>query len=154
MRQLFGALHSVNAALDPTFALAEGWEDVLSAALANLRQPGEGLILLAWLGAEPVGLLIMSRHRDSLLFRHRNWAELLALYVVPKARHHGVADALLAAGVNWARARGYDRVQLYVTTGNHRAKRFYSGCGFRCAQEIWRLDVSPAGGIGNRVEDM
>lgn len=145
VRALFGALHTFNATLDPLFALAVGWERVLEEHLAHARQAGHGLTLVAWDRREPVGLLIMDSHSDSPLFQHRHWAELLALYVVPAAQGRGVADQLLAEGLVWARARGYDRVQLYLTASNLRAKRFYARAGFRPVQEIWRLGIAASG---------
>ncbi len=142
VHRLFGALHRFNAELDARFALADGWGAVLDEHLAHVRAVGNGITLLAWHAQQPVGLLMMDGHTDSPLFRQRRWAELLALYVEPSARELRVADQILAAGAEWAQGRGYDRVQLYVTASNDRAKRFYERSGFRCVQEIWRMDLT------------
>ena len=142
VQRLFGALHRLNTELDPSFALADGWSAVLDEHLAHVRAVGNGITLLAWHSQQPVGLVMMDGHTDSPLFRHRRWAELLALYVEPSARSLGVADRLLEAGANWAQEQGYYRIQLYVTSTNQRAKRFYERSGFRCVQEIWRLDMA------------
>lgn len=83
----------------------------------------------------------------SPLFRHRHWAELVALYVAPLLRGMGLADRLLAQGVRWARESGYASVQLYVTATNLRAKRFYARVGFRPVQEIWCVEIDSARGI-------
>lgn len=141
---LFGALHAFNAGLDPRFALADGWEQVLHDHLAHVWATGHGCSLLAWEGGRPVGLALWGGHTDSPLFRHRHWAELLGLYVVPNARGSGVAQQLLASGMAWARASGYERVQLYVTSANSAARRFYSQAGFTTVQEVWRLELGPA----------
>lgn len=141
VRELFGALHAFNADLDPRFALADGWEQVLHEHLQHTRAAGHGLALLAWDDTTPVGLLMMDGHSDSPLFRHRRWAELLALYIAPAAQGSGLADTLLRAGLGWAHARGYQRVQLYVTATNQRARRFYARAGFRPVQEIWRREL-------------
>lgn len=140
IRQLFGALHAHNAALDPRFTLAEGWEQILHAHLQHVWDSGHGLSLLAWDEALPVGLALWSAHSDSPLFHHRHWAELVALYVVPQARGQGLAAHLLDAGLAWAHQQGYARVQLYVTASNHTARRFYARHGFRPVQEVWRLE--------------
>jgi GNAT superfamily N-acetyltransferase len=145
VRALFGALHMYNTALDPRFALADGWEAVLDQHLLHVREAGHGLTLLAWCGQEPVGLAMFDGHLDSPLFRHRRWCELLALYVAGEARGAGVADRLLEDGIAWARARGYERMQLYVTATNLPAKRFYARSGFRPVQEIWRRELDAAG---------
>ncbi|HEU4329051.1 MAG TPA: GNAT family N-acetyltransferase [Roseiflexaceae bacterium] len=141
VQRLFAALHTHNAALDACFALADGWAALLDAHLEQTTASGTGLTLLAWEADTPVGLLMMSAHADSPLFRHRRWVELLALYVAPEARGRSTADRLLSEGLAWTAAQGYNRVQLFVTASNLPARRFYQRAGFRCAQEIWRLDL-------------
>lgn len=141
IRRLFGELHTFNASLDARFALADGWERVLTEHLIQERSTQRGVTLLAWDGDEPVGLAMMGTHVDSLLFRDRSWAELTALHVVPAGRGRGVADLLLAAGTDWARERGYAEVRLHVTASNERARRFYDRSGFRPIQEIWTADL-------------
>lgn len=144
VRALFGALHTFNASLDPRFALADGWEAALDEHLAHIRATGHGLTLLAWQEDQPIGLLMMGVHSDTPLFRHRHWAELLALYVIPTLRGVTLADQLIATGIAWARAQGYERVQLYVTATNVRARHFYARAGFRPVQEIWRRELGIA----------
>jgi ribosomal protein S18 acetylase RimI-like enzyme len=139
--ELFFALHQFNASLDARFALADGWEKVLQDHLRHVRTAGHGLTLIAWDDVTPVGLIMMDGHMDSPLFRNRRWAELLALYVVPSLHGAGIADELLRLGIVWARGRGYERVQLYVTASNVRAKRFYARQEFIPVQEIWRREL-------------
>ena len=141
VRRLFRGLHDYNAGLDPLFALSDDWERVLDEHLERVWDRGVGLVVIAWEEENPVGLIMMQGHTDSPLFRHRRWAELVAIFVDPSARSSGVADHLCAVGVEWARERGYGRVQLYVTASNDRAKRFYQRLGFRPVQEIWRMHV-------------
>lgn len=141
---LFGALYRFNSELDPCFALSDTWEDVLDEHLAHVQVTGHGLTLLAWHGSAPVGLLMMGVHTDSPLFRHRHWAELLALYVTPAARGSGLAQRLILLGRGWAHAHGYERVQLYVTAANEHAQRCYARAGFCKTQEIWRREIGPA----------
>ena len=144
IRRLFGELHAFNASLEARFALADGWEQVLTEHLIQEWSTQRGVTLLAWDGDVPVGLAMMGAHTDSPLFRHRTWAELTALHVVPAARGRGVADLLLAAGTTWAQERGYAEVRLYVTAANERARRFYARSGFRPIQEIWTADLEAA----------
>jgi GNAT superfamily N-acetyltransferase len=139
---LFAALHAFNATLEERFALADGWERLLADHLIQERETRRGVTFLAWDGADPLGLAMMSAHADSPLFRHRAWAELTALHVVPAARGRGIADLLLAAGSAWAEERGYAEVRLYVTSANERARRFYARSGFRPIQEVWTADLA------------
>lgn len=147
VRQLFQSLHGLNADLDPMFALAPGWERLLDEHLEHVRATGNGLTLLAWEAGRPVGLIMMDGHTDSPLFRHRHWAELIALYVEPDVRGRQVSNALVREGVAWAHTRGYERVQLYVTASNERAKSFYARIGFEPVQEIWRLPLESCDSI-------
>lgn len=140
---LFGELHHFNAALDPRFALADGWEHVLAEHLAHTRSAGHGVTLLAWMSDRPAGFLMMDGHTDSPLFLHRHWAEVLALYVTSEVRGQGLADQLVTTGLRWAHSRGFDRVQLHVTATNERARAFYQTAGFAPVQEIWRRELGP-----------
>ncbi|MCU0493896.1 MAG: GNAT family N-acetyltransferase [Chloroflexaceae bacterium] len=147
VQRLFGALHAYNTSLDSRFALGDGWEHVLHEHLCHVAQTGLGLTLLAWHHGDdgsppqPVGLLMMGAHTDTPLFKHRRWAELLAIYIEPLARGSSLAEDLVELGAGWAHQQGYERVQLYVTASNERAKRFYTHHGFQPVQEIWRREL-------------
>jgi GNAT superfamily N-acetyltransferase len=141
--RLFGDLHRGNAELDDRFALGDGWREILrNHFIRTHHQPG-ALWVLAWDGDEPVGLLIVEAHQDSELFRHRSWAELVALYVSSGHRGGGLAARLMARAQVWAASRGFDRLQLYVTAANERARRFYSRSGLTPVQEVWRIALAP-----------
>lgn len=140
---LFGALHAHNAGLDALFSLADGWRELLYDHFSRTVGSPAVLWLLAWDGPRPVGLLLMEQHLDSPLFRYRRWAELAAIYVVPEQRGSGLARRFLEEAHRWAAARNLDRIQLYVTASNDRAKAFYASAGFRPVQEIWRVAVAP-----------
>jgi hypothetical protein len=89
---------------------------------------------------------VLEAHLDSPLFHHRHWAELVALYVEASYRGSGLAQQLLRAAETWATQQGFDRLQLYVTVTNQRARTLYRRCGFQPVQEIWRLDLEPLPG--------
>lgn len=56
--------------------------------------------------------------------------ELHQLYLLPQAHGSGMADALMAWGIDEARGRGASHLYLSVYVGNDRAKRFYARHGF------------------------
>jgi GNAT superfamily N-acetyltransferase len=145
--QLFGDLHTFNAALDQRFRLADGWEARLRSHFMQTYSAPGALWLLAWDDTQPVGLLLMEAHTDSPLFAERQWAELVALYVAPAQRGGDLGRRLVAIGKQWAATNGFDRLQLYVTAANAHAKRFYARCGLRPTQEIWRADLQPTPGV-------
>jgi ribosomal protein S18 acetylase RimI-like enzyme len=55
---------------------------------------------------------------------------LVAMWVRPSARGRGVADALVAHVLAWARARSARFVRLHVSADNERAERLYARHGF------------------------
>lgn len=145
--RLFAALHRFNAGLDSRFRLAEGWQSLLREHFERTHTAPGALWLLAWCGEEPVGLLLLEAHTDSPLFAERRWAELVALYVAPGQRGGNLAERLVEAAKAWAAEHGFDRLQLYVTASNDRARRFYARCGLAPVQEIWRAELAPAPGV-------
>ncbi|MEQ1725182.1 MAG: GNAT family N-acetyltransferase [Sphingopyxis sp.] len=56
--------------------------------------------------------------------------ELHQLYLAERAKGSGIADALMAWGLDEARARGAAVLYLSVFVENHRAKAFYARHGF------------------------
>ena len=155
---LFEALHHFNASLDPRFGLADNWRALLHSHFQHTCTAAGALWLLACIDqpgaaaqngrngakrSKAVGLLIMEAHQDSPLFKHRRWAELVALYVEPVYRGSGLAAQLVDYAKMWTAEHGFDRMQLYVTADNKPAKEFYRRCGFHPVQEIWRLAVTP-----------
>jgi len=57
-------------------------------------------------------------------------AELVSLWVHPAWRGRGVADVLVRAVLDWARAEGYREVRLWVAADNAPAERLYGRLGF------------------------
>jgi ribosomal-protein-alanine N-acetyltransferase len=57
--------------------------------------------------------------------------EIPGLAVDPACRRSGIGRALVRAVVRSARARGLERVELHVSTGNHGALALYASEGFR-----------------------
>lgn len=138
IKTLFFKLHLYNAHLDPRFALAADWERHLVARVERALDDRGHLALLARAGGRPAGFLLAALHVDAPLWRHREWAEVEALYVERPWRGTGLADELLGRALDWATERGLSAVQLYVTTCNTRAISFYERQGFRSAQTVMR----------------
>ncbi|HEY7063705.1 MAG TPA: GNAT family N-acetyltransferase [Chloroflexota bacterium] len=141
--QLFGALHAFNATFDPAFALSDEWPTYLAEAFGRAHDQPDALWILAWDGAEAVGLLIAETHLEPPIFRRRHWLELSALFVQPSYRRYGVARQLADYLADWARTQGLDAIQLYVSAGNTGARDFYARQGYTVLQEIWRKRLEP-----------
>ncbi len=72
-----------------------------------------------------IAALVMNRHANLA-----HWATLGAMYVTPALRGSGAAEALVAAALNEAVARGLEQVRLAVNADNARALRVYRRMGF------------------------
>jgi ribosomal protein S18 acetylase RimI-like enzyme len=139
---MFGALHRYNASLDAHFALSPNWELLLRQEFCISYCQSDKLWLLVKDGEKTVGLLIAGIHTDSLLFQHRQWVEIEALYVAPSHRCMGLAHTLLDKAYDWAQANGLARVQLYVTATNEHAQAVYTEQGFSVTQAIMRKSLA------------
>ena len=108
-----GALASLHAA-----CLEEAWPDTDIATL--LRQPGVFAALAV--DAAPVGFMLWRVAADE--------AEILSIGVLPDARRHGIATALLEAAVTSLLAAGVAALFLEVAEDNRAALAFYRAHGF------------------------
>ena len=81
---------------------------------------------LAWAGEDVVGSVGM--WADPALPAGSTY--LVGMWVDPEQRGSGVADALVAAVLEGARAEGHSRVVLDVADENARARAFYDRLGF------------------------
>jgi GNAT superfamily N-acetyltransferase len=70
-------------------------------------------------------------------------AELVSMWVHPRARGLGVGRALVAAVVRWAADEGHQSVHLWVTENNESARRLYERCGFTLTGERQPLPSHP-----------
>ena len=69
---------------------------------------------------------------------------LISMWVRPRARGHGVGEALIVAVLDWAQARHARSVNLWVTETNKPACRLYERCGFSPTGECQPLPSNPA----------
>ncbi len=83
-----------------------------------------------WHARDDSGSLGMAGLWDSPIPRAGTTAQLISMYVRPLARRRGVGQALVRTVADEARARGYERLFLHVTTGNDVAQRLYERTGF------------------------
>jgi GNAT superfamily N-acetyltransferase len=86
--------------------------------------PGVTFVLDA--DGEPRGLVAGSRDPKDAAVVH-----LMAMWVHPKMRGTGAADALVSGIKDWAAQVGAASVRLNVVENNGRARRCYERCGFQ-----------------------
>ncbi len=88
---------------------------------------------------EPVGMVAIFRPDD----QPEITPDLVSMWVAPEWRGSDVARRLVDAALDWARSVGDDRVELWVTRGNDRAKAFYERLGFVVTGEFAPLPSDP-----------
>jgi GNAT superfamily N-acetyltransferase len=104
----------------------------------RISHGGTFLAYLSDLGAsEPAGLI--GGYREDPVT-----VELVSMYVRPRARGHGVGDALVATVVGWARDQNAAEVHLWVTETNAPARALYERCGFALTGEKQPLPSDPS----------
>ncbi len=148
--QLAGAVSAVGAqAFAEAFAAHNAWSDLVAhlereyAPQVIARRMGESgaLYLLARDPRGPVGMALVedgptpSEARLVRVLPHGPAVQLHQIYVLERARSHGVGAALLEAVVAEARARGAACLWLGVWSNNPRAVRFYERHGFAVVGE-------------------
>ncbi|HXY91768.1 MAG TPA: GNAT family N-acetyltransferase [Acidimicrobiia bacterium] len=69
--------------------------------------------------------------------------ELVSMWTAPAARRMGVARALVAAVVGWAKDASATTVHLWVTRGNEPALHLYESMGFRQTGDSEPLPSDP-----------
>jgi ribosomal protein S18 acetylase RimI-like enzyme len=100
---------------------------------------------IAYSDGEPVGLANLAIRGDE--------AWIGGVGVVPAARRQGVAETLMRAAHDEARARGVARVWLEVIEQNESAFRLYEKLGYEVARdvEVWTLAEDSAPGPAREV---
>ena len=73
----------------------------------------------------------------------RKQGHVVAVFVRPEERGSGLTDVLFDAGLEWAWARGAERVRLIVHEENGRAQRFYRRVGFVPSGVVVPLSARP-----------
>lgn len=127
-------LESIEAA---TARPDEDWR----ARAASFAEGDAGAQFLAERGDELIGsLAVIIRSAGAPDYFERipdvDLPTVVGVYVAPAGRGLGVIDALLAAAVDWARARGDHELTLDVHETNLPAMRSYQRAGFELRSEF------------------
>lgn len=112
---------------------------------AQLRSTME-LIVLAFIGDEPTGILRCVESMGSPLLDPARYAYISSVYVRPERRRQGVLRALLSAAEKWSRARGLEQMRLHNVAGSELAERAWSALGFDIVEQVRLRTLSPSPG--------
>jgi GNAT superfamily N-acetyltransferase len=78
-------------------------------------------------------------------------AELVAMWIAPDMRRHGVGQQVVNAAVAWASQVGAHEICTEFAEGNDQAQRFYAACGFEPTAETRPLRPGAAR-LAHRVQ--
>jgi ribosomal protein S18 acetylase RimI-like enzyme len=111
------------------------WDDLVT----STTPPSPQVTFIVERDGVPVGLCFGLVDRTDATAAH-----LGGMWIDPVARGSGAGRALVDAVVAWARARGFARLELAVTLGNHAAERLYERAGFAWTDRRAPLASNPA----------
>jgi GNAT superfamily N-acetyltransferase len=136
LRAIADSPSAFGSTLAETQALpAEAWE-----ARACRNAAGDNAIMFvadhegAWVGLAGGMLDPQARSKSVTLF---------SMWVDPRHRRRRIGRELVRSIVEWARARGAERIELWVTQNNAAAIALYADCGFMTADGTQPLPSNP-----------
>ena len=94
-----------------------------SQEFCDYRDAADSTVLVAWLGEQAVGHMVLSTHWNG-------YAHIDELAVDASARRNGIARSLLDVAQFWARKRQLPGIMLETQNNNLAACRLYEGYGF------------------------
>ncbi|MGV6394477.1 GNAT family N-acetyltransferase [Pseudomonas caspiana] len=94
-----------------------------SQEFCDYRDAADSTVLVAWLGEQAVGHMVLSTHWNG-------FAHIDELAVDASARRNGVARSLLDVAQFWSRKRNLPGIMLETQNNNLAACRLYEGYGF------------------------
>jgi ribosomal protein S18 acetylase RimI-like enzyme len=94
-----------------------------SQEFCDYRDASDSTVLVAWLGTQAVGHMVLSTHWNG-------FAHIDELAVDASARRKGVARSLLDVAQFWSRKRNLPGIMLETQNNNLAACRLYEGYGF------------------------
>jgi ribosomal protein S18 acetylase RimI-like enzyme len=139
-----GALLRQHHATDPRRFLhvehpEAGYGRFLVSQLAN----PDSLVLVAEHGGAVVGYVFADVEPTSWMDLRGPCGVVHDIYVDESARRLGAGRALLAAAIQWIRAKGRSQVVLMTMTQNERAQHLFGALGFRPTMLEMTLDPRP-----------
>lgn len=94
-----------------------------SQEFCDYRDAADSTVLVAWLGEQAVGHMVLSTHWNG-------YAHIDELAVDASARRNGIARSLLDVAQFWTRKRQLPGIMLETQNNNLAACRLYEGYGF------------------------
>lgn len=113
--------------------------------LARFYRPPDGVLILAWLGRRPIGMVGVHRYDGAI-------GELKRTYATPEARGLGVGRALVDAAISAAADLGFHELRLQTEpNAMAAAHRLYREAGFVDIPPYHDLGVAGVATLGLRL---
>ena len=120
----------------PEYRLAPRWRGEWQRFTRTHIGRKDRLCLAAEIDGIAVGFLLAAILQRPKVFEHRRYGHIYDVFVEAGRRNRGAGQALVAAAMDWFRARGVDRVELYTHAMNAPGLRFWSKMGFETTVHI------------------
>lgn len=130
MSALWAELAAHHAHFDASFSLVSRPEQEIRRLLdAVLRDPDSAVFL--WEEADRVpGLCAVHVDRGPPILAEASRAEITDLIVAASERRRGIGRALVDHALRWLTARGIERCEVRVASGNEIGQAFWRALGF------------------------
>jgi GNAT superfamily N-acetyltransferase len=121
----------LRALLDAPESFCTTYQDSVALTEADWRtrlRATDKVTILAEVDGQPAGMVTGAPAGEAE--RDPDAALMLAMWVSPESRGHGVADALTTELLTWSREQSFKRLLLWVYDAAPRAAAFYRRAGF------------------------
>lgn len=126
---LWRDLMDIHVSIDPRFALSEDSDQAFLSYLGTARSRDDYRVRVAARGSGLVGFVIACVLPNSPVYRTRFIGYINDICVAPNERNQGVGRRLVNDARAWLRGAGAASLEVYVSTMNPNAQRFWRNVG-------------------------
>ncbi len=140
---MMGRMYDYHAGLHPDWQQKTGWQNGSAGWIKSGAGGNDWFFALAYPEPEQAlqaaaGYIIAGFHYEAPLFVRNRYGYIADMWVEPKQRGGGAAQALLDAAFAFLKEQGVDRVQLEVMVNNEPGLHFWQKSGFEPFEIVMR----------------
>lgn len=129
--ELYGPAQAEQVALREPWALTDGLADPPAVAIAEAMADPAQQVVVGTIDDVTVGFALATIDEMLPQARGERIGVIRLIYVEDPARAVGVAEAMLAAILEWFDGHGLKRFDAIVSPGHRLAKNFFESAGFK-----------------------